>query len=96
MNLTRRHGLSLAAAAALTTAIPVPSAFAQGTDIVFGATLPLSGPFAAVAKDQLEGMRDHFDHVNANPRPQGPLHCRGHPVQGGPGNCCVEEVHGLG
>jgi branched-chain amino acid transport system substrate-binding protein len=65
MKLTRRHGLGLAAAAALTAALPVPSALAQGADIVFGATLPLSGPFAAVAKDQLEGMKDHFDHVNA-------------------------------
>ncbi|MBN8509875.1 MAG: ABC transporter substrate-binding protein [Burkholderiales bacterium] len=64
MPTTRRHSLKLIAAATLLpAALP---AFAQGSDIVFGATLPLSGPFAAVAKDQLEGMKDYFDHVNAN------------------------------
>lgn len=41
------------------------SLFAQSQEVVFGATLPLSGPFAAVAKDQLEGMKDYFDFVNA-------------------------------
>lgn len=60
--IPRRHALSLFAASALLAALP---AQAQGADIVFGATLPLSGPFAAVAKDQLEGMKDHFDYVNA-------------------------------
>jgi branched-chain amino acid transport system substrate-binding protein len=34
-------------------------------EIVFAATLPLTGPFAAVAKDQLEGMKDCIDSVNA-------------------------------
>lgn len=37
---------------------------AQSNEVVFGATLPLTGPFAGVAKDQLEGMKDYFDMVN--------------------------------
>lgn len=63
MPSTRRHSLKWLAASALLSA--APPALAQGNDIVFGATLPLSGPFAAVAKDQLEGMKDHFDFLNA-------------------------------
>ncbi|GAB4039365.1 MAG: ABC transporter substrate-binding protein [Rubrivivax sp.] len=62
MNLTRRHTLQSLASLLAAGAWPVR---AQGNEIVFGATLPLSGPFAAVAKDQLEGLKDHFDHVNA-------------------------------
>lgn len=60
--ITRRHALATAIAAAAALALP---ARAQGSDIVFAATLPLSGPFAAVAKDQLEGLKDHFDYVNS-------------------------------
>lgn len=60
--ITRRHALATAVAAAAALALP---ARAQGSDIVFAATLPLSGPFAAVAKDQLEGLKDHFDYVNS-------------------------------
>lgn len=63
MKSTRRHSMKILAAA-LAGATTWPAA-AQGNDIVFGATLPLSGPFAAVAKDQLEGLKDHFDYVNA-------------------------------
>lgn len=63
MNSSRRQSLKALAAASLTAI--AGSVTAQGNDIVFGATLPLSGPFAAVAKDQLEGMKDHFDHINA-------------------------------
>jgi branched-chain amino acid transport system substrate-binding protein len=60
--IPRRQALHLIAAAALAAAA-LP-ARAQGAEIVFAATLPLSGPFAAVAKDQLEGMKDHFDYMN--------------------------------
>lgn len=63
MTLTRRHVVALAAAAPL--ALPALLAQAQANDIVFAATLPLTGPFAAVAKDQLEGMKDYIEHVNA-------------------------------
>jgi branched-chain amino acid transport system substrate-binding protein len=64
MQANRRH--TLQALAAATVALTVLPAAAQGSgEVVFGATLPLSGPFAAVAKDQLEGMKDHFDFVNA-------------------------------
>lgn len=62
MTLTRRHVVALAAAAPL--ALPALPAQAQANDIVFAATLPLTGPFAAVAKDQLEGMKDYIEHVN--------------------------------
>lgn len=63
MTPTRRQSLKwIAASSLLASALP---ALAQGNDIVFGATLPLSGPFAAVAKDQLEGMKDYFDYLNA-------------------------------
>ncbi|MBN8494729.1 MAG: ABC transporter substrate-binding protein [Burkholderiales bacterium] len=63
MTPTRRQSLKwIAASTLLAPALP---ALAQGNDIVFGATLPLSGPFAAVAKDQLEGMKDYFDYLNA-------------------------------
>lgn len=63
MQPTRRQSLKwIAASTVLSPALP---ALAQGNDIVFGATLPLSGPFAAVAKDQLEGMKDYFDYLNA-------------------------------
>jgi len=62
MQATRRHALKTLGALGLAQALP--AAMAQGSEIVFGATLPLSGPFAAVAKDQLEGMKDHFDFVN--------------------------------
>lgn len=63
MTPSRRQTLQALAASAL---LPLAGAVAaQGNDIVFGATLPLSGPFAAVAKDQLEGMKDHFDFLNA-------------------------------
>lgn len=58
MTLPRRLFL---AASALAT-LPVG---AQGNEVVFAATLPLTSPFAAVAKDQLEGMKDHFDALNA-------------------------------
>jgi branched-chain amino acid transport system substrate-binding protein len=61
MPTTRRATLTVLALAALASA-----AQAQNTDVVFAATLPLSGPFAAVAKDQLEGIKDHFDWLNAN------------------------------
>lgn len=63
MQPTRRH--TLQALTALGLAPVLQPAGAQGNEIVFGATLPLSGPFAAVAKDQLEGMKDHFDLLNA-------------------------------
>lgn len=59
MTLTRRHLIALAAGLPLAR-----KAHAQANDIVFAATLPLTGPFAAVAKDQLEGMKDFIDHVN--------------------------------
>jgi branched-chain amino acid transport system substrate-binding protein len=65
MNADRRQILGLMAATVLPAVLPVAPALAQDAAIAFGATLPLSGPFAAVAKDQLEGMRDHFDYLNA-------------------------------
>ncbi len=58
MTINRRDAIALAAGLPLV-------ARAQSNDIVFAATLPLTGPFAAVAKDQLEGMKDFIDHVNA-------------------------------
>lgn len=64
MHPNRRRTLQALAAAAL-AATGLPAAAQAGGEVVFAATLPLSGPFAAVAKDQLEGMKDHFDHVNA-------------------------------
>lgn len=64
MPQSRRHTLKTLAAAAL-AAVALPAAAQGSSEIVIGATLPLSGPFAAVAKDQLEGMKDHFDFVNA-------------------------------
>lgn len=60
MPLNRRQAL----AAGLAATAPWP-AFAQAGEIVYAATLPLTGPFAAVAKDQLDGMKDHIDWVNA-------------------------------
>lgn len=63
MKINRRQSLTaLLGAALLSVSAP---ALAQAPEVVFGATLPLSGPFAAVAKDQLEGMKDHFDYLNA-------------------------------
>lgn len=62
MITSRRHALHALAGAMLATS--AAATLAQPAEIVFGATLPLSGPFAAVAKDQLDGMKDHFDHVN--------------------------------
>ncbi|MBL8360787.1 MAG: ABC transporter substrate-binding protein [Rubrivivax sp.] len=64
MTLTRRHVVALAAAAPLALPALPAQAQAQANDIVFAATLPLTGPFAAVAKDQLEGMKDYIEHVN--------------------------------
>ncbi len=63
MNTPRRQLLGLITTAATLAALHAPVA-AQGNDIVFAATLPLTGPFAAVAKDQLEGMKDYIDYVN--------------------------------
>jgi branched-chain amino acid transport system substrate-binding protein len=63
MNPMRRHLITTTlAAAAAASGLP---AAAQGNDIVLAATLPLTSPFAAVAKDQLEGMKDYIDFVNA-------------------------------
>ncbi len=62
----RLLGATLAAPAAFAAPSLVGrSAWAQSGDVVFAATLPLTGPFAAVAKDQLEGLKDHFDWLNA-------------------------------
>lgn len=63
----RGHGRrrALGALAALGLAPWATGVSAQAGEIVFAATLPLTGPFAAVAKDQLEGMKDHVDWVNA-------------------------------
>lgn len=63
MNPLRRQLITTTlAAAAAASGLP---AMAQGNDIVLAATLPLTSPFAAVAKDQLEGMKDYVDFVNA-------------------------------
>ncbi len=63
MKRTRRSFLSVVPAT-LAAALP-REALAQPGEVVFAATLPLTGPFSAVAKDQLDGMKDHFDWVNA-------------------------------
>lgn len=63
MQANRRTLISTLAACAALPALP---ARAQAGEVVFAATLPLTGPFAAVAKDQLDGMRDYFDFVNRN------------------------------
>jgi len=63
MRANRRELISTLAACAALPALP---ARAQAAEVVFAATLPLTGPFAAVAKDQLDGMRDYFDFVNRN------------------------------
>jgi branched-chain amino acid transport system substrate-binding protein len=63
MQANRRTLISTLAACAALPALP---ARAQAAEVVFAATLPLTGPFAAVAKDQLDGMRDYFDFVNRN------------------------------
>lgn len=63
MNPIRRQLITTTlAVAAAAAGLP---ASAQGNDIIFAATLPLTSPFAAVAKDQLEGMKDYIDFVNA-------------------------------
>ncbi len=63
MTITRRQFTSFAAAA---LAAASTNLAAQAADeVVFAATLPLTGPFAAVAKDQLEGMKDYIDFVNS-------------------------------
>lgn len=62
--MTLRRRTLIRTLAATAAAGSLPAAFAQGGDLVFAATLPLTGPFAAVAKDQLEGMKDYFDFVN--------------------------------
>ncbi|MGE0315983.1 MAG: ABC transporter substrate-binding protein [Lautropia sp.] len=71
--MNRRHYLAALATAALGAfAGLAPQAHAQDGEIVFAATLPLTSPFAAVAKDQLGGMKDYLDWVNA----QGGVHSR--------------------
>ena len=67
MNISRRQFSKTTAAAVGLTWFNTPNAaFAQaGDEVVFAATLPLTGPFAAVAKDQLEGMKDYIDFVNS-------------------------------
>ena len=63
MTITRRQFNTFAAAA---LAAASTNLAAQAADeVVFAATLPLTGPFAAVAKDQLEGMKDYIDFVNS-------------------------------
>ncbi|MBL8385150.1 MAG: ABC transporter substrate-binding protein [Burkholderiales bacterium] len=61
MQITRRQFNILVTAAAAAPG----AAFAQAEEVVFAATLPLTGPFSAVAKDQLDGMKDHVDFINA-------------------------------
>lgn len=63
MSIRRRQLIAIAAASL--GASPALRAQAQANEVVFAATLPLTSPFAAVAKDQLEGMKDHFDMLNA-------------------------------
>ncbi len=67
MHITRRGFNTFAAASAVAVSTGLPGTVrAQATDeVVFAATLPLTGPFAAVAKDQLEGMKDYIDFVNS-------------------------------
>ena len=64
MKLIRRTLIGSVMAAALLAA--TYSRAQSGNEVVFAATLPLTSPFAAVAKTQLEGMTDYFDFVNAN------------------------------
>ena len=66
MQITRRAFTGFGAALATFAAgAPFRLAQAQADEVVFAATLPLTGPFAAVAKDQLEGMKDYVDYVNS-------------------------------
>lgn len=60
-----RRKLAFYAAAIAAIGLPALPASAEEA-IVFAATLPLTGPFAAVAKDQLEGMRDYIGYLNGN------------------------------
>ena len=66
MQITRRAFTGFGAALVTFAAgAPFRLAQAQADEVVFAATLPLTGPFAAVAKDQLEGMKDYVDYVNS-------------------------------
>jgi branched-chain amino acid transport system substrate-binding protein len=63
VTLTRRQFNTLVAAALAASSTKLAAQAAD--EVVFAATLPLTGPFAAVAKNQLEGMKDYIDFVNS-------------------------------
>ena len=65
MKLDRRQFNTFATAALALSGAPAAVRAQAADEVVFAATLPLTGPFAGVAKDQLDGMKDYIDFVNS-------------------------------